>query len=113
MTRHALRLTTDYKVSIIDLDAPEGSLRVLQNAVGGYIERVPFHGFDMYLDGDGKAKKDAFTNFAATQFFVQHYGVTDSIVGDVVFTGEVDDEGEITSLPKEIRQRLLTELMFD
>ena len=113
MTRHVMKLSTDYKVSILDLDTPEGSLHVLQSAVGGYLERVALEGFDMYLDEDGKGKKDALTNFAATEFFVRKYGMNDIIVGDVVFTGEVDEEGEITALPKEIRQRLLGELMFD
>jgi hypothetical protein len=97
MTRQALKVAIDGTVTDLDLDAPEGSLQVLQNAVDGYIERVGFRGYEMYVNEDGKSDHLEL-NSVATMIFHQEIGPGDVIVGDVVFTGEVDRYGELTGI---------------
>lgn len=90
------------------------SLEDLQRAVGGgYIERIPSRdrdGWDdtytAYANEDGKGMGLP-VNSAATIFC----GVRgDIIMGDVALVGPPDDEGESTTLPAAVRQRLASEV---
>jgi hypothetical protein len=84
------------EVEVIDLPR-EGGLSIMQEAVGGYIECVSFDGFEMWLNEEGKLIGLPI-NEVATAIWESHYGATDVIMGNVLFTGEADDEGYSTEL---------------
>jgi Domain of unknown function (DUF3846) len=97
--RTVLQLTTTSRLQEFDLDAPEGSLKVIQDAVGGWIEPVFFEStLEMYVNEEGKLN-GLDVNPIATRLWESMYGTgTDIIVGDVLFAGGVDDEGETRGL---------------
>lgn len=99
MTRNALQIKTNGETKVLDLDAPEGSLKVLQNGVGGYIECVtlPEFGCEMYVNEEGLYECPE-QNLFATALFMQQYNHVNVIMGDVVFVGPVDREGNSTGL---------------
>lgn len=83
------------------------SYEVLRNAVGGYIECVALSDtLDMWVNEDGKLISLPI-NSTATFLWTLVYGPTDVIVGDVIFTGGVDDEGETLGLSDDQIERLL------
>jgi hypothetical protein len=91
--RHALRIDTEGTPSLLDLDAPEGSLKVLQTAVDGLIEPVQVSPlFDLYANEEGLFRDDFSLNVWAKDMF----GVT--LLGPVVITGLTDEEGETLGL---------------
>ena len=98
----ALKLSTDNTLTDLDLDAPAGSLAVLQSGVGGWIEPVDLsEEVTMYCNEEGKLG-DYLPNPIATIIFNTTFAPTrDIIMGDVVFTGGVDDEGDTLGLPAE------------
>ena len=80
------------------IDLSEGSLEKLQSAVGGYIQMVEIGPYSMYLNEEGKMIGLP-VNRLATALWESEYGAgTDIIVGNAVFCGPPDDEGEDTSL---------------
>lgn len=87
------------ETSIIDIPR-EGSLRPMQEAVGGLIECVALGEFEMWLNEEGKLLGLPI-NEVATAMWESEYGPTDVMVGNVVFTGPADDEGYITELSAE------------
>jgi len=90
--RKAVKLNLNGTVEILDLDAPEGSLSVLQTAVDGMIEIIRIQsGVDMYINEEGKYTQTI--NHYATALFQTTFNTRDYINGAVVFTGGVDDEG--------------------
>jgi hypothetical protein len=94
--RHALRIDTEGQPTLLDLDAPEGSLKVLQTAVDGLIEPVRVStGFEMYVNEEGLFRDD----FGLNGWALAAFGVT--IKGAVVLTGLVDDEGDTLGLTAE------------
>lgn len=98
--RAALKVNVHQEVTVLDLDAPEGSLAVLQAGVDGWIEPVAINeNLTMYVNEEGKLELFAIVNRYANALFAKRFGVgIDTIVGDVVFTGGVDDEGETIGL---------------
>lgn len=95
--RKVLQITTDSETNVLDLDAPEGSLAVLQGAVGGNIECVDFRAFDMYVNEDGKFDGSEFNRFA-TRLFREAFGPVDLVMGNVVIVGPVNRNGDSTGL---------------
>lgn len=96
--RTAFKLTWDNEIEILDLDAPEGSLKVLQEAVEGYIQPVDFSDtLTMYCNEEGKLEGFP-TNEFGTRMFRRAFSTPDYIAGNIVFTGGVDEEGETMGL---------------
>lgn len=112
MTRNVLKISTSGDKRVLDLDTPiASSYTVLSGAVGGMIEAVDIRGFGMYVNEEGKIYGLP-ENKIATDLFDQTYGVgRDIIVGDVVITGGVDDEGEEVGLTPEQVENLLGDLI--
>lgn len=99
--RKALQINIDGTVTQLDLEAPEGSLRILQGAVGGYIQAVDLNeNLTMWLNEEGKLE-GLDTNLFGTLLFRQRFGDVDTIVGNIVLTGGTDDEGETLGLTEE------------
>lgn len=100
--RLALQIKTNGEIVRLDLDAPEGSYKVLNAGVGGWIEAVALaDNLTMYVNEEGKI--DGLPrNPIASDHFDKVFGAgKDVIVGNVVFTGGVDDEGDDLGLTDE------------
>lgn len=82
----------------IELRHSRCKLADLQAFVGGYIEALHGDGWVMWLDEDGKTKEGYGVNVLATAL-TRDLGLMpgDLIVGDVVVTGALDHEGELTN----------------
>ena len=104
--RNALKLTTEGTLINLDLDAPEGSLKVLQGAVGGLVEAIDItKHVTLWVNEEGKLGGFE-PNLVASWIYAQNMGVADVVMGDVVFTGGVDDEGDTKGLPEDLEVAL-------
>lgn len=76
----------------------DANLETLQEAVGGLIQAVDLTPrLTMWCNEEGKLMGLP-VNPVATAMWTRYFGETDVIVGDVVFTGGSDEEGETTAL---------------
>jgi hypothetical protein len=99
---------------LVEIDlADEGNLKVLQNAVGGYIEAVAVPDFisgadeaTAYVDEEGKLTGLPI-NRRATDFMVPGVGLSygDYIAGPMVLAGFDPDSGEHAELPAGVVRR--------
>lgn len=108
--KKALAITTLGETSIIDL--ADGSLEKLQNAVGGYVQAVDIsEGVTMWCNEEGKLISLPHNPFGQAfweiAFPISEFGRTDYIVGNIVITGGVDDEGDTLGLTSEEIETLL------
>ena len=79
----------------------------LRDAVGGYIECVALSDtLNMWVNEEGKLINLP-PNFVATQLWSAVFGPTDIIVGDAIFTGGADDDGNTLGLTDSQVERLL------
>ena len=93
----ALRINTDFTTEILDLE--DDSLKKLQDAVGGLIQAVDLHD-DLTLWCNEEGKLIGLTpNIIGTHLYEKNFAVQDTIMGDIVFTGGTDDEGDNLGLP--------------
>ena len=104
----AVKVTTEGKASIIDLEADSNELLTLQTAVGGLIEIATLEsGYTMFMNEEGKIHGLPI-NERATEIWVANFpNFPDVILGDIVLAGETDDEGEQLGLEPEYAQRLV------
>ena len=94
----ALRINTDFTTEILDLETD--SLKKLQAAVGGLIQAVDLHDdLTLWCNEEGKLINGMLTNVIGTHLYEKNFGITDIIMGDVVFSGGTDDEGDNLALP--------------
>ena len=94
----ALRINTDFTTEILDLEAD--SLMQLQEAVGGLVQAVDLHeDLTLWCNEEGKLINGMLTNVIGTHLYEKNFAVTDVIMGDIVFTGGTDDEGDNLALP--------------
>ena len=93
----ALRINTDFTTEILDLE--EDTLGKLQGAVGGWVQAVDLHD-DLTLGCNEEGKLTGLpTNVIGTHLWEKSFGMTDIIMGDIVFTGGTGDQGENLALP--------------
>ncbi len=90
MTKLALKIDTEGKVTALDIT--ENELKQLQEAVDGYIEAVTFGGFTMWVNEEGLLRNDLVPNPVAYGFYPR------AIMGNIVFTGNADSEGDTLPL---------------
>jgi hypothetical protein len=97
MPKTAVIVTTKAEVSIIDI--AEGSLKKLQSAVDGLIQPIDLDAnVTMWVNEEGLLRSDLEMNDIATSLYAQMYDITNPLMGDVVFTGGTDGEGETLGL---------------
>lgn len=103
----ALVIRTDNSKEVVEF-TNETSYKTLSGAVGGYIECVYLHNrnLDLWINEEGKIIGLP-VNPTATGFWMEMYGLTDMIMGDVIITGTADDEGYTTGLTDEEVNQLL------
>lgn len=99
--KKALRVNTDFTTEVLNLE-PD-SYTPLRDAVGGLIQAVDLnHDLTMWCNEEGKLM-GLTPSMMGTLMWEKTFGMTDIIVGDVVFTGGTDDEGETLGLdPKQL-----------
>lgn len=97
MSRAAIVVKTDLTAEVIDLG--EASLGVLQKAVDGLIQPVDLaDNLTMWVNEEGLLRSDLNPNLLASALYAEVYGANTPIMGDVVFTGGSDDEGNTLGL---------------
>lgn len=99
--RKAVVIGFDESIGVLDLDAPEGSLKVLQDAVDGWVQVVDLAPkLSIWVNEEGKMNGLPY-NGIATAIYQDRFGAVDIIVGNAVLTGGTDDEGETIGLTDE------------
>jgi hypothetical protein len=94
-------IDTEGNATELDLDAKEGSLQTLQTAVDGLIEAVDINkNLTLWLNEEGKLLGLPM-NSVGTAMYRRATEITDTIVGNIVLTGGVDDEGDTIGLTEE------------
>jgi len=94
----ALRINTDFTTEILDLEVD--SLTQLQEAVGGLVEAADLYDdLTLWCNEEGKLINGMQPNVIATHLWEKSFIMSDIIMGDVVFTGGTDDEGDNLALP--------------
>jgi hypothetical protein len=92
----ALRINTDMTTEIIDLSNNE--YEQLSSAVDGWIQAVNLNpNLTIWCNEEGKMRGMS-PNLIATAVWEKYFGRTDVIVGNAVFTGAPDEEGETLPL---------------
>jgi hypothetical protein len=97
----AVIIKTDGTKDIVEFEVG-GSFDVIKNAVGGYFQVIglPKANVDLWVNEEGKL--DGLPqNPIATSIWVDEYGYTDVIVGNVIITGGADEMGETLGLSLE------------
>ncbi len=90
-------IKTDNTIEICSVD-PEKEYDFLSGSVGGYIEQVSFTDeLTMWVNEEVKLNGLP-VNYLATKLWEFYYGPSDVMVGDVVLTGGIDEEGYSISL---------------
>jgi hypothetical protein len=103
----AIAINTKSEISEHHFERGE-SYDLLSDSVGGMIECVSLSDkIDMWINEEGKVYNFDL-NPLATAIWEHKYGKTDIIVGDVILTGGVDEEGETLGLSDDIFEKLWT-----
>ena len=96
----ALQLTTDCKRIALEPHEQGRTYEMINNAVGGWIENIQLTPtLDMYVNEEGKLTGLPY-NPDATAIWWSHFGMSDVIVGDVVFCSH-NEEGDTVPLTYE------------
>jgi hypothetical protein len=92
----ALRINTDFTTEVLDLSTNEYSQ--IRDAVGGLIQPVDLKpDLTLWCNEEGKLVSLPL-NIIASHLWERSFGPTDLILGDCVFTGGTDEEGETMEL---------------
>ena len=104
--KSAIIIKTTGETEIVDIANDE--LATLQKAVGGNIEAVTLNdNLTMWLNEEGKMEELPH-NPLAQHFFDLRFGTgVDYIVGNAVFTGGADENGETLGLENDTISRLV------
>lgn len=101
----AILVTTQQEIKLLDQDF---DLSVIQSYVGGLIEAVSFGSsnshFFAYINEEGKLI-DLPANGIATSFWYnsgERVMIGDYLAGNVLFFGQIDDEGNETDVPDDL-----------
>jgi hypothetical protein len=99
--KRAVVVNTDGTTETIDLSA-SSELSALQGAVGGWVQVIEINNnLAMWLNEEGKLESLPHNRVAQWYWDMAFGADTDYIVGNVVFTGGLDREGETLGLTEE------------
>lgn len=100
MPKTAVVITTKGEFSLLDVETD--FLSKMQKAVDGLIQPVDLQDdVTMWVNEEGLLRNDLAGNSIATGLFVQMLNAQTPIMGDVVFTGGTDEEGDTLGLAED------------
>lgn len=107
MTKIGAVIKTDGTLESLDLSDPKQELTSLQGAVGGYVQVIELSDtMAMWVNEEGKLAELPY-NGIATALWEARFGVgTDVIMGNAVFTGTPDEDGDTQTISESDLQRL-------
>lgn len=107
MTKIGAVIKTDGTLERLDLSDPKQELTSLQGAVGGYVQVIELSDtMAMWVNEEGKLAGLPY-NGIATALWEARFGVgTDVIMGNAVFTGTPDEDGDTQTISESDLQRL-------
>jgi hypothetical protein len=100
MSKYAITVTADNDLNVVDFDE-SNSYNIIKKAIGGGTfdcVRINSLNVDIWIDDEGKLVNEPVVNAFGSALWVHEYGMTDLIVGDIIITGGVDDEGKTLGL---------------
>ena len=97
----AVVIKTDGTKDIVEFEVGK-SFDLIQKSVGGYFQVIdlPKAKADLWVNEEGKINNLP-QNPIATSLWVDEYGYTDIICGNIIITGGVDEMGETLGLSLE------------
>jgi hypothetical protein len=111
-----LVVNTDGSVITVNDDL---TLQFLQDVVGGWVQVVGLpresnetETVAMWVNEEGKFS-NLERNDVATYLWARSYGLTDTIMGNVVLTGGTDEDGETLGLSDEMITHLMEQIPVD
>ena len=105
MSKHALLVKAD--LTYEGLDIAESELKKLQTAVDGLIQPVDIGDtVTMWVNEEGLLRGDLKLNHLATML-MEEIGYKTPIMGDVVFTGAPDEDGNTMEFPAQASSELI------
>jgi len=97
MPKHALVVKAELTAELIDI--AEQELSKLQSAVDGLIQPIEVgENIVMWVNEEGLFRDDLDINYLATAIYREMYDPVPPIMGDIVFTGGADENGNTKSL---------------
>jgi len=103
MTQYAIKATANNDLDVVEFD-PTDSYNIIKESIGGGIFQciyLPELNADMWIDDEGKLFSEPVINAFGSALWVNSYGMTDMIVGDIIITGGADSEGKTLGLTQE------------
>jgi hypothetical protein len=95
----AVVISTDGHKGVVEFEFGK-SYELLSNAVGGMIECVGLKDADLWCNENGIAESLEL-NMIASAIYSEAFNASNPILGNVIITGSVDDEGETLGLTDE------------
>jgi hypothetical protein len=95
----AVVISTDGHKGVVEFEFGK-SYELLSNAVGGMIECVGLKDADLWCNENGIAE-GLELNMIASAIYSEAFNASNPILGNVIITGSVDDEGETLGLTDE------------
>lgn len=95
----AVIISTEGHKSVVEFEFGK-SYQILSDAVGGMIECVGLKDADLWCNENG-ISEGLDLNMIASAIYSDAFGAGNPILGNVIITGSVDDEGETLGLTEE------------
>jgi len=112
MQTYAITVTSGNDINIIEFDKSKSYDTIKQAVGGGYFDcvRLPNLNVSMWIDDEGKLVDEPKWNHFGTALWVNEYGMTDAIAGDIIITGGVDIHGATLGLDEDDIPQILMAL---
>jgi hypothetical protein len=103
--KRALKVTPEFEVEVLDIE--DNFLEIVQGAVEGLIQPVDYNNrLTFWVNEEFYSLTDPKPNLVATTFY-NILGSEHTIMGNAVFTGGTDNEGDVQALDDETYETLL------
>ena len=107
MSKFALVVRQDFSMERLDVE--ENFLSKMQNAVDGLIQPVDLTpSLTLWVNEEGLLRNDLTVNTFASVIYQEFFKTPTLLMGDAVFTGGVDAEGETQGLSEAMIANLVT-----
>ena len=107
MSKLALVVRQDFSMERLDVE--EEFLAKMQNAVDGLIQPVDLTpSLTLWVNEEGLLRNDLGVNMFASIMYQEFFKTANLLMGDAVFTGGVDPEGETLGLSESMIAHLVT-----